>query len=62
MSASVGQGLCEDQVNCGGALVERWGPLQCGIRVRSRGLRSVLDEVCVDSVCGPVGGEAYQWQ
>ena len=51
MSASVGQGLCEDQVNCG----RHWwrgGDLCSGALGYAPGCWEVyMDQDCVDSVC-----------
>ena len=60
MSTSVGQGLCEDLVNCGGHWWRHGGLSSELLEYAPGGWEACMDQDCVVSVGGPVGGEAYQ--
>ena len=62
MSTSVGQGLCEDQMNCGGHWWRGGDLCSVAFGYTPGGWEMCMDQDCVDGVCGPVKGEAYQWQ
>ena len=59
VSASVGQGLHEEQVECGR---ERGGLCSVVSGYTPGGQDVCTGQDCVDSVCGPVRTGAYQWQ
>ena len=62
MSISVGQGLCEDQVNCGGCQWRGGGLCSEATGYNPGGREVHMDQGCVDGVCGHMGAGAYQWQ